>query len=133
MRPRRERPPPIGSRGVAGWPDHQQGGLAGWPTDFKSGCLRSGSYESAIMHVFHNVELRREPRPSGNKIIERQTPSSIGDGERGSRLQADYADLNRSTINILHKGLQPSPLTRRRFYFIMPIQVGWNFRKGQRQ
>jgi len=44
--------------GVAGRPDHQQGGLAGWPIDFKSGCLRSGSHETATILVFHNVELR---------------------------------------------------------------------------
>ena len=44
--------------GVAGRFDHQQGGLAGWPIDFKSGCLRSGSHETATILVFHNVELR---------------------------------------------------------------------------
>src|SRR3974390_3872730 len=52
----------LGRGAVAGWPDHQQGGLAGWPT-FKSGCLRSGSHETATILVFHNVELRRELRP----------------------------------------------------------------------
>jgi hypothetical protein len=30
-----------------------------------------------------------------------------------------------------HKGSQASPLTMQRFYFVMPIQVGWSFRKGQ--
>jgi organic hydroperoxide reductase OsmC/OhrA len=30
----------------------------------------------------------------------------------------------------VHKGSQASPLTMQRFYLIMPIQVGWNFRKG---
>ena len=32
--------------------------FAGWPIDFKSGCLRSGSHETATILVFHNVELR---------------------------------------------------------------------------
>ena len=46
-----------GFGGVAGWSNHQQGALAGWPT-FRSGCLRSRSHETAIILVFHNVELR---------------------------------------------------------------------------
>src|SRR3974390_185310 len=54
--------------GVAGRPDHQQGGLAGWQT-FKSGYLRSGSHETATILVFHNVELRRELRSLKKDVV----------------------------------------------------------------
>ena len=39
-------------------PTISKGMFAGWPIDFKSGCLRSGSHETATILVFHNVELR---------------------------------------------------------------------------
>jgi len=53
-------------------PTTSKGALPVGEPILKSGCLGSGSHETAIMLVFHNVELRREPRPSSNKIIERQ-------------------------------------------------------------
>ncbi len=56
----------------------------------------------------------------------------------GSAVRADnlysgpdaYALVERRMSRV-HKGSQASPLTMQRFYLIMPIQIGWDFREGQ--
>jgi len=83
-------------------------GLAGWPTDFKSGCSRSGSHETATILVSHNVELR----PSKRTYVVAFRVVVVGIAFQVERFLRAFSELPRSvSIAVI--------AWRKRSYFVM--------------